>query len=71
MLTLVLIAAMCGPGGCDYLDVTDRFPEVTDDRSCFVMAMHLNQQNAGQGEDPRFACLQPATYAAMSFKPQL
>lgn len=71
MLNLVLVAALCGAGGCDYLDVTGRFPEVTDNESCFAMAMSLNEQNAGMGEDPRFACLEPAAFAHMSDKPEL
>lgn len=71
MLSLVLVAALCGAGGCDYLDVTGRFPEVTDNESCFAIAMSLNEQNADMGEDPRFACLEPATFAHMSDKPEL
>lgn len=71
MLSLVLVAALCGAGGCDYLDVTERFPEVVDNQSCFVMAMSLNEQNAGMGEDPRFACLEPTAFSRMSEKPEL
>lgn len=71
MLSLVLVAALCGAGGCDYLDVTGRFPEVTDNESCFAMAMSLNEQNAGMGEDPRFACLEPTTFVRLSYKPEL
>lgn len=71
MLSLVLVAALCGAGGCDYLDVTGRFPEVTDNETCFAMAMSLNEQNAGMGEAPRFACLEPATFVRLSHKPEL
>jgi len=71
MLSLVLVAALCGAGGCDYLDVTGRFPEVTDNESCFATAVSLNEQNAGMGEDPRFACLEPATFVRLSHKPEL
>lgn len=71
MLNLVLVVGMCGAGGCDYIDVTSRFPEVTNDYECVLMAADLNLQNASQGEDPRFACLEPAKLRELNAKHEL
>lgn len=71
MLSLLLVAALCSDVGCDYINATGRFPELRSDADCWEMANHLNGQNRLKGQDPRFACLEPAAFARLAGKKEL
>jgi len=67
MLTLMLVLGLCSDVGCDYIDLTGR-ESVVSDRDCFEKAQAYNDYNRSIGEDPRFACLEPAKYLALAKK---
>lgn len=67
MLTLMLVIGLCSDVGCDYIDATNRF-SLESDTDCFQMAEFLNESNRASGEQPRFACLEPAKYFALAKK---
>jgi protein tyrosine/serine phosphatase len=67
MLTLMLVIGLCSDVGCDYIDATKNFVMETD-ADCFQMAEFLNDSNRASGEQPRFACLEPAKYLALAKK---
>lgn len=67
MLTLMLVIGLCSDVGCDYMDVTSRFPVETD-ADCFVMADYLNSVNREKGEESRLACIEPQKYALLAKK---
>jgi len=67
MLTLLLVIGLCSDVGCDYIDLTSR-ESVVSDMDCFQKAEEYNEYNRSIGEQPRFACLEPAKYHAIAKK---
>lgn len=67
MLTLLLVIGLCSDVGCDYIDLTAR-ENVVSDLDCYNKAEEYNNYNRSIGEDPRFACLEPAKYLALAKK---
>jgi hypothetical protein len=67
MLTLLLVIGLCSDVGCDYIDLTSRESVVSDD-DCFQKAQEYNEYNRANGENPRFACIEPQKYALLAKK---